>query len=370
MKIAIQAADLDSDRIDGTRVYIFNLLKHFGKLDPAGEFLIYHRKKFNPELIPSEFTNYRIKKIKFPFYWTQLRFAAEIWKDQPDILWMPMQTIPFARKKSLKVVITIHDLAFKYFPDNFPKTDLQRLNFFSGYAIRNADKIISVSQSTKNDILKFYPEVKSEKIRVIYHGFDPDIFSAPREIEQEKENKKRLAIKGEYLLYVGAIQPRKNLVVLIEAFERLKKERPDIQLVLAGEKAWKWDKIIKKVAQSPYKKDIIMPGRLKFDDLGHLMRGAAVFILPSLYEGFGIPILEALASKIPVITADNSSLREVGGEGVIYFNGSDSNNLAEKIEKVLADDNLRKIMLERGLEQIKKFSWEKCAQETLDFLKS
>ena len=370
MKIAIQAADLDSARIDGTRVYILNLLKYFGKLDPDGDFFIYHRNAFNPELIPPVFSNYKIKKIEFLFYWTQIRFAAEIWKDMPDVLWMPMQTLPFVRKKSLKTVVTIHDLAFKYFPDNFPKSDLRRLSLFSGYAIRNADKIIAVSRSTKNDILKFYPEIKSEKIRVIYHGFDPDVFSASRDIEQESRVKKKLSIDGEYLLYVGAIQPRKNLVVLIEAFEEVKKMHPNIQLVLAGEKAWQWDEIVRKVSKSPYKKDIIMPGKLKFGDLGHLMRGAAVYVLPSLYEGFGIPVLEALASKIPVIAADNSSLREVGGESVIYFNAKKPSELATKIREVLSDDDLRQNLIQKGGEQIKKFSWEKCAEETLDYLKS
>lgn len=370
MKIAIQAADLDGERIDGTRVYILNLLKHFGKLDKSSEFLIYHKDKFNPELVPPAFPNYKIKSIKFPFFWTQLKFASEIWKDKPEILWMPMQSLPFIRRKKIKTVVTIHDLAFKYFPDNFPKDDLCRLNLFSAHAIRNADKIIAVSQSTKNDILKFFPEIGSEKIKVIYHGFDPDIFSLPREIEQENKVKKSLSIEGEYLLYVGAIQPRKNLLVLIEAFEKLKEKRPNIQLVLAGEKAWKWDKIIEKIVQSPYKKDIIMPGKLKFGDLGHLMRGAGIFILPSLYEGFGIPILEAFASKVPVISANNSSLKEVGGDAAVYFNEDNSGDLMAKIEMILSDEGLRDTLLKRGLEQARNFSWEKCARATLDYLKT
>jgi len=370
IKIAIQSADLDHNRIDGTRVYILNLLKNFGGLDQSSEFLIYHKDNFNPELRPPDFLNYKIRKIPFPFSWTQLRFAAEIWKDKPDVLWMPMQTLPYLRRKKLKTAITIHDLAFKYFPENFTQKDLRRLNFFSGYAIRNSDKIIAVSESTKKDILKFYPEVKPEKIKVIYHGFDWELFSAERNFKDENRLKSRLGIKNKYILYVGAIQPRKNLVMLINAFELVKKAYPEVQLVLAGEKAWQWENTIKKAKNSLFVADIILSGKLKFDDLGHLMRGASMFVLPSLYEGFGIPVLEAMASRIPVIAANNSSLREVGGSAALYFDANNSGALAELIAKLLSNPELSGQLVKRGLEQIKKFSWEKCARETLSYLKN
>lgn len=371
MKIAIQAADLDAERIDGTRVYILNLLKHFGELDSSSEFLIYHKKKFNPELTPPYFSNYRVIKKPFPFFWTQSRFAWEIWKDKPDVLWMPMQALPFWRRKELKTVVTIHDLAFKYFLDHFPRKDLRRLNWFSDYAIKKADKIIAVSQSTKKDILKFYPRVKEEKIKVIYHGFDQEVFqkSVP-----EKDLEIFLRDYGlkpkKYILYAGAIQPRKNLETLISAFEIFKTQNAsDVKLVLAGEKAWLWEETVKKALRSPFKEDIIMPGKLKFRDLGRLMRGAAIFVLPSLYEGFGIPVLEALAAGVPVICSRNSSLPEVGGEAAVYFDAGSAEELAEKIGKVLADENLRNEMAKKGEEQLKKFSWEKCARETLEYLK-
>lgn len=371
MRIAIQAADLDHGRIDGTRVYILNLLKYFGKLDPAGEFLIYHKKEFNPELAPPNFSNYRIKKISVPLFWTQTRFAAELWKDQPDILWMPMHNIPLLRPKKIKTIVTIHDLAFKYFPEYFLKKDLLKINFLTGLAIKNADGIITISESSKKDILKFYPGTPAKKIKVIYHGFDADIFQKERDMEKETVIKKRLNIKGKYLLYTGAIQPRKNLEVFIEAFNKLKiGQYADLALVLAGEKAWLSENIIKKAQTSQFFADIIMPGKLSFGDLGHLCQGAAMFVFPSLYEGFGIPVLEAMAAKAPVICARNSSLPEVGGDAALYFNSGDAEDLAQKINSVLADENLRTAMIAKGLEQIKKFSWEKCARETLEYLKS
>ena len=155
MKIAIQAADLDAPRIDGTRVYILNLLKYFGKLDSSSQFLIYHKNKFNPELAPPSFSNYKITAKSLPCLWTQIRFAGMIWKDKPDVLWMPMHNMPIIRRKGMKTVVTIHDLAFKYFPETFTKKDLFKINLLTKLAVTYADKIITISESSKKDILKF-----------------------------------------------------------------------------------------------------------------------------------------------------------------------------------------------------------------------
>jgi len=371
MKIAIQVADLDHSRIDGTRVYILNLLKNFGKLDAESEFLLYHQNDFNPELAPPKFSNYIEKKISAPFLWTQTCFAWKIFFSRADVLWMPMASIPLIRRNNLKTVITIHDLAFKYFPEYFPASDLRKLNFFADRAIRGADGIIAVSQASKRDILKFYPEISADKVKVIYHGFSADVFTAERNVKQENEIKIRLGIAGEYILYSGALQPRKNVEKLIEAFDSYKaRSKSDIKLVLAGEKAWLWESIEKKAIQSPYSKDIIMPGKLKFCDIGHLFRGASVFVHPSFYEGFGITVLEAFAAGVPLITADNSSLPEVGGSAALYFKADDADELSWQLERVLTDEKLRAELILKGKEQIKKFSWEKCAQETLKYLKS
>lgn len=372
MKIAIQAADLDAPRIDGTRVYIKNLLAYFGRLDAKNEFLIYHKKEFNPELAPANFPNYRIIKKNLPFFWTQLRLSSSLFLDKPDSLWMPMHNIPFFRPRGLKTIVTVHDLAFKFFPDCFKKKELLKLNFLAGLAIRKSDKIIAISESTKRDILKFYPKISEDKIKVIYHGFESALFEAPRDIQKEAEVKDRFQIKGAYLLYVGAIQPRKNLGVLIDAFQEIKKKETfrNLKLVLAGEKAWLWQDIFEKIGACPNKADIITPGKIKFGELGHLMRGAEIFCFPSLYEGFGIPVLEAFAAGVPVICTDNSSLPEVAGEAALYFDGHDHSGLADKIERLLADRQLKEEMIKKGKIQKSKFSWEKCAQETLDYLKS
>jgi len=370
MKIAIQAADLDAERIDGTRVYILNCLKYFGRLDPSSEFLIYHKALFNPELVPPDFPNYKIIAKPLSYLWTQTLFAGHIWKDKPQVLWMPMHNVPLLRRRGLRTVVTIHDLAFKYFPETFTKKDLFKINLLTKMAIMNADRIITVSQSTKRDILKFYPRVKEKDISVVYHGFDRTVFEKERDLKREEEIKNKYKIDSPYICYIGAIQPRKNLERLVEAFDILKSESDQkLKLVLVGERAWLSEGLFRKISRSRWKEEIICPGRLDFEEVGHILRGAHNFVFPSLYEGFGIPILEAFASGIPVICSKNSSLPEVAGEAALYFDGADPRDLADKIKKLLADDNLRQDMIKKGRLQAEKFSWEKCAKETLDVLK-
>ena len=246
-----------------------------------------------------------------------------------------------------------------------------KLNILTKWAVEKSDKIIAVSESSKKDILEFYPDVPEKKIRVIHHGFDGNVYLEKRDETREKETKNSLDIEGDYILYSGALQPRKNIEILVQAFDKFKKESGSkTKLVLAGERAWLWQGISDIITRSPYSSEIITPGKIKFHDMGHLMRGAAAYVFPSLYEGFGITVLEAMASRIPVICSNNSSLPEVGGRAVHYFDSSSADDLARKIREVLGDENLRKRLIERGAEQIKKFSWEKCARETLDWIKS
>jgi glycosyltransferase involved in cell wall biosynthesis len=395
MKIAINCADLDYSRIDGTRVYIKQVLKWLGKLSTqagfSDEFLLYHKGEFNPDLQPPKYSNYGERRIPYRFWWTQTRLPYELRRDRPEVLWMPIQQVPLIAPSSrkLKIVVTIHDLAFKYFPDHFPWKDVWKHNFFTASAVKRADRIIAISEATKQDILKFYPKTKPKKIRVIHHGFDRENFSQLRkgediaktlvkyEIISPEEKEKAFP---RYLLYVGAIQPRKNLITLIRAFEQLRKQGPefqDLKLVLAGEAAWKAETALARIRQSAFQKDIILTGKVSFEELARLYQAAQALIYPSLYEGFGIPILEAMASGIPVVVADNSSLSEVvqnkskldTGWAALKFPAKDFRKLAEHLNNILKSAKLRADLIEKGLARAGDFSWEKCARETLELLR-
>ncbi len=373
MKIAIHAADLDHERIDGTRVYLLNTLKWLGIIGKEHSFNIYHQGRFNQNLTPPSLSNYTIKSIPFPALWTQTRFAWQLFKDKPDVLWMPVHNMPIFRRKSLKTVVTIHDLAFKIFPEYFPKKDLIKLNRLSDLAIENADHLVAVSEATKNDILKFYPQISEEKISVIHHGFDSELFSKKITKEESDSILLKFKIKNlKFILYVGAIQPRKNLDVLISAFEKIKEkstnQQTELKLVIAGAPAWQYEDTLKKIKESKFAKDIIITGTISFEKLPALYQNASVFVFPSLYEGFGIPVLEAMASGVPVVLANNSSLPEVAGDGAIYFKTDDSANLAECIEQVMSDEKLKIDMIQKGLKRAANFSWENSTEQLLDIL--
>jgi len=371
MKIAVQASDLDHERIDGTRVYLKELLKRFGTLDTSAVFTVYHRGTFNPRLAPPERANYQVKRCSFPWAWMQTRFAWELFQEKPEKLFLPIQAAPIFLPAATEVIATIHDLAFKRYPATFPKRDLWKLNFLLDVAVRKATKLIAVSQSTKDDLLEFYPHLPAERIRVIHHGFDSGFFSEKLSRAEIEKNLSRYAVEPQsYALYVGALQPRKNLVRLIEAFDIAKKSMFEMKLVLAGETAWLAEDILKAREHSAYKEDIILTGRVSFEELRALYQGARLFAFPSLYEGFGLPVLEAFASDVPVLLASNSSLGEVGGRAALYVNALSVHDIAEKLERLWSDDELRGALVARGQDQLKKFSWEKCARETLDYIRS
>lgn len=369
MAIAIQASDLDHARIDGTRVYLSELLKRFGPLRPQEDFLLFHEGEFNPRLAPPVFPNYEEKKLPFPWAWMQTRFAWELFRRTPTKLFLPIQAAPLFLPKTLEVTATIHDLAWKKYPETFPLEHRLKLDILLERAVRRADKLICVSEATRRDLLEAYPCVSEERTRVIYHGFDGAFYKASIDAETLRAKLNSFGLeKGNYILYVGALQPRKNLVRLIAAFEDLRVRFPEATLVLAGEEAWLAGGINEAAKASKAAPQIIFTGRVSFEDLRLLYRGARLFAFPSLYEGFGLPLLEAFASGTPVLTADNSSLREVAGEGALYCEAESIPDMAEKLGMLWQDEALRERLISAGNHELGRFSWDKCARETLDFI--
>jgi glycosyltransferase involved in cell wall biosynthesis len=349
MKIAIDINELTLKQNTGVKTYTREIVKALGQVDKKNEYILYRREQ----------------KSLFPF-WTYLKLPKEIKKDKPDILFMPIQATPFFKKpKNLKLIITVHDLAFLLFPKHFTFKDRFLLNFHTKRAVKMADKIIAPSEATKKDIIKFY-KIDENKIEVVYHGVN----SIKYQVSGIKQDFK----KNINILFVGTIQPRKNLVKLIEAFELLKTRYKlcviSYKLIIAGGKGWMADEVYKKAKESKFSDEIIFTGSVSDDELADLYKNAEIFVMPSLYEGFGLPVLEAMSYGVPCVVSDNSSLREIAGDSALLVDAHNSNDIAEKINILLNDEELRKDLSHRGLENIKKFSWIKAAEKTLEVLLS
>lgn len=369
VRIAIQASDLDHARIDGTRVYLSELLRRFGDLAPSADFFLYHQQKFNPMLAPPDRPNYYPLSLPFPKAWMQTRFAWEIVRTKPDHLFLPIQAAPLFLSSELDVTATIHDLAFRQFPETFTRIQRCKLNLMLDTVVGRANRLITVSDATRQDLLTAYPSLDPKKVQVIHHGFDSIFFGKQLREEERKKEIGTWNLEGDdYILYVGALQPRKNLVRLITAFDKLRQKHPEAKLVLAGEVAWLSDDILAAQRQSRSRDHIILTGRVDFPSLRALYQGARFFAFPSLSEGFGLPILEAYASGIPVLTAKNSSLPEVAGKGALYVEALDSYDIAEKLMLLWNDEQLRRKLTLLGRQELNRFSWEKTARETLDVI--
>ena len=264
-------------------------------------------------------------------------------------------------------VVTIFDLSYLHFPELFKKDDLYQLTNWSKRSIEKSKHIFAISESTKDDIIKNY-NVPQSKISVTYMGYDSKF--KPQQASIIRSVKQKYKISGDYIIFVGTLQPRKNIIRLIEAFSNLYQDNKNLKLVIAGKKGWMYDQIFQKVEDLNLKSKVIFTNFVPSDDLPALISGAKLYVLPSLWEGFGIPVIEAQACGVPAVVSSVSSLPEVVGDSAILVDPDSAKSITEGMNKVLHDEKLAKTLSTKGLQNAKRFAWEKSAQETLKVLES
>ncbi len=357
MLIGIDGNGANVDQPVGVSVYTNELLKYF-KTESSKDlrFLVYLREQPKKSL-PSESDFFKFAIVRGKTLWLQLYLPIYfITHQKPDIFFSPAHFVP--RFGKLKSVVTIHDLSYFYYPNEFLKKDLYKLSRWTKYSVNKALEVIAVSENTKKDLIKHY-SVPERKIKVIHNGFEKNI-KTPRKIN----------VKKPYIFYVGTLQPRKNISLLITAFDKFVNKHKDFNLVIAGKKGWLYEDIFKQVEKLDHKNKILFTGSVSDEELVYLYQNAFVFVMPSLYEGFGIPVLEAMNYGCPVISSNSSSLPEVGGDACLYFNPEKENELLEQLNLLVDNEQLRQDLIKKGKEQIKKFSWQKSAIRTLEVLKN
>ena len=382
MKIAININELTLKQETGVKVYTREIVSALGKIDRENDYVLYANDTDTAmlRLRGFDYSNFKIRNSKFPAlgwsalggkipFWTYTKFSREIKKDKPDILFMPIQTVPFRNKpKNIKIVVTVHDLAYLVFPNYFTNNDRKKLNYNTKRAVNMADKIIVPSEATKKDIIKYY-NIQKDKIHCIHHGISP--FNDKDSIESSKKGDFESKINDykPFILFVGTIQPRKNIERLIEAFEKVKdrnEKYADLKLVIAGAKGWMSESIYNKAKKSKYSSDIVFTGGVKNDYLYELYQNALMFVLPSLYEGFGLPVLEAMSFGLPCIVSDNSALSEIVDSHALLVDAYSPDDIAQKINMFLNHENLRKDYGLRSIDNASGYKWEYSAKKLID----
>lgn len=369
MVIGVDGNEANVHEKVGVSVYTLKQLYYFQEHASSGlRFIVYLRKAPNNDM-PDETPYFTYQVVPGSFLWSQVFLPLallrnRLGKNRLDVFFSPAHYSP--RFAPCPTVVTIHDVAYLHYPEEFLKRDLYQLRNWTRYSINQASRIIAVSKTTKKDVMTFY-KVPEKKVEVVYNGFEKEIDDSqiPSGIE-EIDNK----IKPPYLLYVGTIQPRKNITALIRAFSQLSKEHPELHLVITGKRGWLFDQIFKEARDLYLDNKIIFTGYVSDEELVYLYQKAFCFVLPSYYEGFGIPVLEAMSFGCPVIASFSSSLPEVGGEAALYFDPADYKDLADKVKLLYDDKSLAKELIRKGRERIKQFSWNTCAKETLEILKN
>jgi len=354
--IAIDASRSTVSAPTGTEYYAQELIRNIilanDALDYPHTLTLYFRDTPPKGLFPMS-AHVLQKVIPFQRAWTHLRFAYEVSKDKPDVTFVPAHTLPLLFRGD--AVVTIHDLGYKLFPQAHPFPQRAYLDFTTRHSANRARVIFADSQATAHDLVRFYG-IAERKIQVIYPAIHPPQMT-------NANIKEKYGLPERYFLFIGTLQPRKNIARLIKAYTLWRKNsNENIGLVLAGKKGWLFDETW--LANTEV---VHVTGYIDDAEKGTFYAHAEALVFPSLYEGFGFPVLEAMACGTPVIASNTSSLPELVGDAGLLVNPLDINTIAQALSRVL-DANTRKALIERGNVQWQQFSWQKSARRALHAL--
>lgn len=356
--IGLDASRAVTSQRTGTEGYAYFFIKALLELGQGVDFRLYVNQQPSEGLFPAG-TNIQIVHIPAGRLWSHSRLAWELHRRPPDIFFTPAHVIPFTY--SGRSLATVHDLGYHYFPQAHTRFQIAYLRWSTAHNARRSQTVLADSTATKQDLSRWYA-ISPNKIKVVYPGRDPHLqpITNPRQLLAVQQ---KYGLQPPYLLYLGTLQPRKNLGRLIQAYAQSGLPH---QLVLAGKVGWLAQPILAQIAALPL--PIHLPGFVADEDKAALISGAAALLYPSLYEGFGFPILEGQACGVPVLTANNSSLPEVAGEGALLVAAEDTPALTDALRQIVLDEGLRQRLVPAGYANLQRFSWEKAAKQLLQIM--
>lgn len=426
MIVGIDASRANRSHKTGTEWYSYYLIRHLARIDEQNQYILYTDQPLTGGLMdlttddleikemglisdPIEFKNghqtirsphgnFKAKVLNWPFlyFWTQGRLSLEMLFPRIDVLFIPAHTLPFVHPS--KSVVTIHDIAFErdrllyqrrdMGPDSrssrrlinvlvrlitlnrYGANSLDYLSWSTRLALKHAKKIISVSQFTKDDIIEAYG-VGGQKIAVIPNGYNRELYREITDHRAIADVLKKYDIGRPYFLYVGRLEKKKNTPNLIEAYADLRQKSKELKhkLVLVGDASYGYDEVNYAIREYNLDNEVIMPGWVEEADMPYLYNGADAFVFPSRYEGFGIPLLQAMACGVPIAASCASSIPEVAGDAALLFDPYNIRAISEAMHKVVTDNDLRRTLINRGRERVKNFDFDRCARMTLKVIK-
>jgi glycosyltransferase involved in cell wall biosynthesis len=364
MHIGIDAHAIGAQQ-GGNETYIRNLIAALAALDQENRYTLFFARAEAAREWRGRYPNFAVRLLPppTPLVRVPVALAFELRRRPVDLLHVQYTAPPFC---PAPIIATIHDLAFEHLPETFTRRGHVQLRLTVRRTARRAARITTVSEFSRQDLIATY-RLAPEKIVVTYNGIEPHFRPEPATADEPMRIRRQFGIRGDYLLAVGSLQPRKNLVRLLRAYARVRDEQRDFhhQLVIVGRRLWRFREIINEAAREPCARDVILTGYVGDADLAALYRGAAGFVYPSLFEGFGLPPLEAMSCGTPVVTSNTSSLPEVVGNAALLVNPYDEEALAASLSRVAGDEALRAELRRAGFERASRFSWRATAERTL-----
>ena len=416
MLIGLDASRANRKFKGGTEWYSYYLIRELAKIDSTNQYILYSDKPLTSglsdltnedaeagdkivkengfQIIKSPHHNFKAKILNWPFayLWTQIRFSLEMLIYPPDVLFIPAHALPYFHAK--KSVVTIHDVGFErkkelYSLENLGPNDGLSGKFFhffvqlfsrgqiqsnildyhrwsTKFSLKHAKKIIAVSEFTRKELMDIY-KAPAAKIAMIYNGFNSSLYRPIGDRAKIKRVLSEYDLKEPYIFYVGRLEKKKNVARLVNAFAVMKQKHKEFKhkLVLAGKAGLGFDEIKYVIDEFDLDNEVMITGWVPEADMPYFYAGASLFVFPSLYEGFGIPLVEAMACGAPVVASRVASIPEITAGAALLFNPKIESDIAEKMIQVLSDKKLASDLIERGYNRANFFSLAKCAEETL-----